>query len=93
VRSRTTIAFSVFATPPAEASTAAWTVLDPVTTDNNVVSSWAGYSIDEFADWFEDGRDRWARTMRMDAQGQDSACLTELVLLFGSAFRSHCGDE
>jgi hypothetical protein len=93
VRARTAVTFSDFAKPAAQPPGTLWTVLDPVADGNNIVSDWVGYQIDELAEWFEEGRDSWARILRMDAQGQDSACLTELEALFGSAFRSHCGDD
>ncbi len=91
VRTRASVIFSDFARPPPQPPGTAWTVLDPVAAGNNVVSSWAGYQIDEFAEWFEEGRDSWARVLRTSAQRQDSACLNELEALFGSAFRTHCG--
>jgi hypothetical protein len=93
VRTRTAVAFSDFAKPAAQPAGALWTVLDPVANGNNVVSGWVGYQLDELAEWFEEGRDSWARILRMDAQQQDSACLAELEALFGSAFRAHCGDD
>jgi hypothetical protein len=93
VRTRTAVTFTDFVKPAAQRPGTLWTVLDPVSADNNIVSDWVGYAIDELAEWFEDGRDSWARILRMDAQGQDSACLAELEALFGSAFRAHCGDD
>jgi hypothetical protein len=93
VRARAAVTFEDFGKPTAQPRGTLWTVLDPVVTGNNIVSSWVGYQIDELAEWFEEGRDSWVRILRMDAQGQESACLTELEGIFGSAFRAHCGDD
>jgi hypothetical protein len=90
VRTRTSVVFTDFAKPAPPAGTL-WAVIDPVAAGNNIVSNWAGYEIEELAEWFEEARDSWARILRMSAQGQNSACLTELEALFGSAFRAHCG--
>lgn len=93
VRTRSAVTFNDFGKPAAQPAGTLWVVLDPVATGNNVVSAWVGHQIDELAEWFEEGRDQWARILRMDAQGQSSSCLNELEKLFGSAFRAHCGDE
>ncbi len=70
-----------------------WTVLDPVNPDNNVITKWPGYHIDELADWFSRGRDHWARAIRADLQGKDAESLEALVELFGAPVRHHCGDK
>ncbi len=93
VRTRTSVTFSDFGKPAAQPAGPPWTVLDPVATGNNVVSSWVGYQIDELVEWFEEGRDQWARVLRMEAQGQDSSSMNELEGLFGTAFRAHSGDD
>lgn len=93
VRTRQVVAFSDFGKPPnAIPAGAPWAVFDPVSPDNNIVSAWSALKCDELAEWFEETRDSLydaivAHDGDLDAQGLD-----ELVAIFGTPFKSHCGD-
>ena len=88
VRNRRRIDFNV--DPSKEPSNGLWTVLDPVNPKNNVVPpSWTQRKLDELTSWFEDARDRMARVVAAEVQGNDVAALGELVELFGTAIRDH----
>jgi hypothetical protein len=69
-----------------------WQVIDPVHSQNNVVSKWTGLQVDEFAEWFSDARDLWNRALRCDFLDDDSGSLAVMVELLGTPFRHHCGD-
>ena len=92
VRKRKRVAFGDFVLIPAADPDARWEVLDPVTPDNNVVARWAGYEIEEFAEWLEHARDVWPRAIRCDQDGDDSGSLQHLIELFGNPIKHHCGD-
>ena len=38
-------------------------------------------------------RDNWQRIIRFDEDGDDNACMDELVELFGTPFKNHCDKE
>lgn len=93
-RSREHVAFDDFYPIPSKrSSTAAWEILDPTNSENNVVSSWAGYEVDEFADWLEKGRDSWARAIRCDLREDHVGTLRNLVDIFGNSISNHCGEK
>jgi hypothetical protein len=92
VAKRAPVTFTDFTRPPPP-SPGVWSVLDPVNPKNNAVGKWAGYQIDELADWFAAGRDAWGRTLAADLRSDDAASLAALVDVFGNPIRHHAGDK
>lgn len=92
VAKRTPVVFKDFVSSPTVPA-GTWVVLDPVNASNNAVSKWAGYQIDELAEWFATGRDAWGRALAADLRGDDAASMTALVDLFGAPIRHHSGDK
>ncbi|QSQ23212.1 hypothetical protein JY651_50445 [Pyxidicoccus parkwayensis] len=90
VRKRERVAFSDFSRLPAASGNAVWTVLDPVNPENNIVSQWDKFQVDELAEWLEEGCDSINRAIAADLRGDDVASLESLVELFGSPFKHHC---
>ncbi len=90
VQKRERIAFSDFGPVPAANSAAVWEVLDPVNSENNVVSFWSKAQVEELGDWLEEGCDTLYRAVAADLRGDDVASLESLVELFGSPFKHHC---
>jgi hypothetical protein len=80
-----------FGSPPTSESSP-WQVIDPMHSQNNVVSKWTGLQVDEFAEWFSDARDLWNRALRYDFLDDDNGALAVMVELLGTPFRHHCGD-
>jgi hypothetical protein len=64
-----------------------------VNPENNAVAKWAGYQIDELAEWFAAGRDEWGRALGADLRGDNDASRSALIALFGNAVRYHSGDK
>lgn len=90
VRGRKRVDFNDFVDPSKTQSSGLWTVLDPVNSGNNVVpTSWTNLELDELAEWFEAARDAMARIITADTEGDESAALAELVVLFGNAIKDH----
>lgn len=58
--------------------------------DNNVVKSWAGWQVDELADWLQEASEVMNRAIVADLQGRDSDSLEQMQTLFGKIFSSHC---
>lgn len=93
VRGRKRVDFNDFVDPSKASSSGLWTVLDPVNSANNVVpAAWTNLQLDELAEWFELARDGMARVITADTEGNESAMLAELVVLFGNAIKDH-GEE
>ncbi len=90
VRTKKMVVFSDYYTPPSADPLVNWMVLDPVNPENNITKNWANSKINEFADWFEAGRDTWSRILHLDEDGDDAKCMDELVELFGTPFKNHC---
>ena len=90
VRQRELVAFSDFGRKPAALPKALWSVLDPVNSENNVVSQWGKFEIDELGDWLAAGYDVITRVIAADLRGDDAASLAALVELFGNPFKHHC---
>ena len=67
-----------------------WNVMDPVMPDNNVVKNWAGYQIDELAEWFQEASEIMNRAIVADLLEDDVDSLDHLKKLFGKIFQSHC---
>jgi len=93
IKNRVPVYFTDYYAKPPVAKGANWVVLDPVNPDNNIVAKWGPTKIDEFASWFEKGRDSWSRIIRYDIDGDDALALDELVKLFGNPFKHHCEKE
>jgi|GEM_PF-851147 len=93
IKNRVPVYFTDYYAKPPVAKGANWVVLDPVNPDNNIVAKWGPMKIDEFASWFEKGRDSWSRIIRYDIDGDDALALDELVKLFGNPFKHHCEKE
>jgi Second Messenger Oligonucleotide or Dinucleotide Synthetase domain len=93
IRNRERVAFSDFLRIPASSSADAWSVLDPVNPDNNVVSQWDVFQIDELGDWFEEGYDIISRAIAADLREDPTASMEALVELFGNPFKHHCEAE
>jgi hypothetical protein len=90
VRNKRAIFFTDNYSAPTIDPSVTWTVLDPVNPDNNITKNWNTSKANELADWFETGRDNWARIIHFDEDEEDAKCLDELVLLFGNPFKNHC---
>ena len=93
-KNRTTIAFSDYATietyDPNAPGNRLWRVADPVNANNNVVHTpWGNIELDEFASWFEAGRDSFQRIMSHESMGNDSTVDSILADLFGNAILIH----
>lgn len=89
VRRRSPILFQDYNEPVTDLLSA-WTVVDPVNENNNIVKNWTENQLIEFAEWFEEARDEWSRVIRYDEDGEDNKSLDALVKLFGNPFRNHC---
>ena len=89
VKNRVAISFEDFTKNPKPDPKHYWSVLDPVTADNNVVSSWDKDKVEELAEWLFTAKDTWQRIDRLTNDGEDSKCLDELVKLFGNPFRNN----
>lgn len=69
-----------------------WMVLDPVSSENNVVPRvWGNIELQEIAEWFEEARDAMARVIAADVGDRDGIVEEELVALFGTAIEHHGG--
>jgi hypothetical protein len=90
VKKKETIWFNNYYSQPKPDASKAWNVLDPVMPDNNIVKSWSGWQIDEFAEWLQEGGEIMNRAMVADRQGRDGDSLEQMKLLFGKIFSSHC---
>ena len=71
-------------------SSKTWIVLDPVMADNNVVKNWSWYEVDDLAEWLQEAAEIMNRAIVADLDGRDGDSLTQLKLLFGKIFSSHC---
>lgn len=69
---------------------ALWKVIDPMDDTNNVLQNWKDSKIDELTEWLEGARDCMAQAIRHDREGDDSASLGCLVMLFGNSIENHC---
>jgi len=93
VRNKKPVYFTDYYGTPSLAGRSGWIVLDPVNPDNNITGSWDSNKLNEFATWFERGRDSWSRIIRYDIDGEDSLAMDELVKLFGNPFKNHCEED
>jgi len=71
---------------------AQWSVIDPVSQDNNIVAKWGGLQLTEFSDWFSGARDQWQRAIRCDLLDDDTGALDVMNNILGTPFQHHCGD-
>ena len=69
-----------------------WEVIDPQNSSNNIVSKWSNLKIDEFAEWFEQGRDLCNQLLRQDMLDDDAGSLATLVELFGTPIQHHSSE-
>lgn len=93
VRNRKPVFFTDYYSTPSLSGKTGWIVLDPVNADNNITGKWDTNKLNEFASWFEKGRDSWNRIIRYDVDGEDGLALDELVKLFGNPFKNHCEED
>lgn len=70
-----------------------WEVIDSQNVNNNVVSKWSGIQINEFAEWFEEGRDLCNELITHEMFNDDTASLATLVKLFGTPIKHHSSEE
>lgn len=90
LKNRNEILFSDFIIRHQKREEAKWKVIDPMDDTNNVVRNWPDYQINEFADWFEKGRDQLNQAIRYDKEGDEENSLNVLVDLFGNSIKNHC---
>ncbi|WP_224371730.1 CBASS oligonucleotide cyclase [Hyalangium versicolor] len=90
VQKRQRVAFNDFGPFPAVNSAAVWEVLDPVNPNNNIVSPWNNFQVEEFGEWLEESCDILHRAIAADLRGDDVASMVSLVELFGNPFKHHC---
>ncbi|CAL2105533.1 conserved hypothetical protein [Tenacibaculum sp. 190524A02b] len=88
INHRKTIFFTDYNSPPTSTYDN-WSVIDPVTTDNNIVKNWSNAKISELAKWLEEGRDTWNRVVRLDLESNNNASMEELKKLFGNSIKNH----
>lgn len=93
VRNQKPVFFTDYYNAPSLTGKTGWIVLDPVNPDNNVTGKWDTNKLNEFASWFEKGRDSWNRIVRYDIDGEETLALEELVKLFGNPFKNHCEED
>lgn len=70
-----------------------WEVIDSQNVNNNVVSKWNGLQINEFTEWFEQGRDLCNQLIRQEMLDNDTGSLATLVKLFGTPIKHHSSEE
>jgi len=70
-----------------------WEVIDSQNSSNNLVAKWSGLQIEEFAEWFEEGRDLCNQLVRQDMLDDDTGSLETLVRLFGTPIQHHSSEE
>jgi hypothetical protein len=93
IRNQKAVYFPDYYSTPSLIGKTGWIVLDPVNADNNITGKWDNNKLNEFASWFEKGRDSWNRIIRYDIDGEDGFALDELVKLFGNPFKNHCEED
>lgn len=93
VRNKKPVYFTDYYSIPTLPTGVTWAVLDPVNSTNNIVQSWGTSKVNELAEWFETARDNWQRIIHFNEDGDDNACIEELVELFGTPFKNHCNKE
>jgi len=93
IRRRELIAFNDFGRAAKSIPTGdTWGVFDPVSPDNNIVESWTALKCDELADWFSEAHDTLHDTIITHEEDLDAQGLDELVEVFGTPIRNHCGE-
>lgn len=90
VRSKETIWFNDYYKSINPGTSITWIVLDPVMADNNIVKNWNWFQVDDLADWLEEAAEVMNRAIVADLDGRDGDSLTQLQILFGKIFSSHC---
>lgn len=69
---------------------ALWRVIDPVNVNNNVVhTNWGNIELQEFASWFADARDAFARLIAHEKAGNASTVDAILAEQFGNPILIH----
>lgn len=91
---RTQVKFSDYATVEAFRENAPgnplWRVLDPVNVNNNIVhTDWGNIELQEFASWFADARDAFARLVAHENAGNASTVDAILAEQFGNPILTH----
>jgi hypothetical protein len=89
VKNRIAFTFTDFTKNPKINANDYWSVLDPVTADNNIIKRWDKNKVDELATWLFNAKDSWQRIIRLTTDEEDSKCVDELVKLFGNPFRNN----
>lgn len=90
VKTKETVWFKDYYSLPKPDSSKTWNVLDPVTSDNNIVKKWGAWEVEELSDWLQEASEIMNRAMVADIQGRDADALEQMKLLFGKIFASHC---
>ncbi len=95
VRYKKPVYFTDYYSTPSLTGKTGWIVLDPVNADNNITGNWDNKDnkLNEFASWFEKGRDSWNRIIRYDIDCDHGPAMDELVKLFGNPFKNHCEED
>jgi hypothetical protein len=90
IKKREAVWFNDYYKTPKIDQTKPWNVMDPVMSDNNITKGWAGYQVDELAEWFQSASETMNRAIVSDLIGDNADSLDHLKLLFGKIFESHC---
>lgn len=92
VAKREPVLFTDFTRSVGAGSANSWSIIDPVNPDNNLALRFQSYEVDELAEWFQVARETWNRVIAADLTGDNNRSLEQLVTLFGSPFKNHCGE-
>lgn len=89
VSKRTVVAFTDYLPLPSVASTAFWSVYDPLNRENNIVGHWGKLDVHEFKDWLEEARDHLYDAITAFNERRESAGLEIMAKVLGNAFLHH----
>lgn len=95
VREQARVVFADFATPAPEPSRHGplWEVLDPVNAENNIVAHWTMVAIGRLGELLANAATTLKMAIQADREGNDVESLRQLVTLFGTPVKHHCGDR
>lgn len=92
IKNKETIWFADYYAQAKPDSSKSWNVLDPVMPDNNIVKKWSSWQVEELSDWFQEAAEIMNRAIVADIQGRDSDAMSQMKLIFGKIFESHCDE-